>query len=269
MSPEAILIELLDRVGASRDHTIRISSWELAGWPADSVAALKSQRLLRRTPPAASTLCPGCEQQCAMPVYTVVDPPGPSGGPPDRSSFVVCDKRGDINRVIVEPGRLTRWQSSADAVCDFVANCLGLRPSRKRTGPDGLIEIGMATGEKRRRMLCLRRRQWELELVAGEGAIALAEVVVFRRDRYGLRETPIRRLVDASPAADPRYTPSRIRREARKQITEARDEAVQKAYLKLKRNRPGWSDVWYSRQIAKLDLAGGLSAETIRKRMKK
>ena len=108
-----------------------------------------------------------------------------------------------------------------------------------------------------------------MELVAGEGAIALAEVVVFRRDRYGLRETPIRRLVDASPAADPRYTPSRIRREARKQITEARDEAVQKAYLKLKRNRPGWSDVWYSRQIAKLDLAGGLSAETIRKRMKK
>ena len=269
LSPESILIEVLDRLGASRDYTIRISSWELVGWPADSVAALKSQRLLRRTRPATSTLCPGCEQQCAMPVYTVVDPPGPSGGPPDRWSFVVCDKRGDINRVPVEPERLIQWRSSADAVCDFVADCLGLRPSRKRIDPDGLVQIGMATGETRRRMLCLGRRQWELELTTGESAIALAEVVVFRRGRYGLKEAPIRRLVDASPAADPRYMPSRIRREARKQTTEARDEALRKAYLKLKRDRPGWSDVWYSRRIAKLEVAGGLSAETIRKRMKK
>ena len=262
MSPEAILIELLDRVGASRDHTIRISSRELAGWPADSVTALKFQRLLRRTRPATSTICPGCEQQCAMPVYTVVDPP-------DRSSFVVCDKRGDINRVPIEPERLTRWQSSADAVCDFVADCLGLRPSRKRIERDGLVQIGMATGDERRQMLCLRRTQWELELVAGDGAIALTDVVVFRRGRYGLRKPEIRQLVDASLTANPRYTPTQARREARKQTTEARDEALQKAYLKLKRRRPGRSDIWYSLQIAKMDLAGDLNPETIRKNMKK
>ena len=133
MSPEAVLIEVLDRVAGSRDHMTRISARELAGWPADAVAALKSQRLLRRSRPATSVICPGCEQQCAMPVYTVVGP-GASAGQTDRWSFVVCDKRDDINRVTVEPDRLTRWQSSPDAVCDFVADCLGLRPSRKRTG---------------------------------------------------------------------------------------------------------------------------------------
>ena len=267
MSPEAVLIEVLDRVAGSRDHTTRISARELAGWPADAVAALKSQRLLRRSRPATSAMCPGCEQQCAMPVYTVVGP-GASPGQTDRWSFIVCDKRDDINRVTVEPDRLTGWQSSPDAVCDFVAHCLGLRPSRKRIDADGLMQIGMATGDERRQMLCFRA-DLELELVAGDGAVALTEVVVFRQGRYGLKATEIRRLVDASLTANPRYTPSQARREARKQATEARYEALQKAYLKLKRRRPGRSDIWYSLQIAKMELAGDLNPETIRKRMKK
>ena len=267
MSPEAVLIEVLDRVAGSRDHTTRISARELAGWPADAVAALKSQRLLRRSRPATSVVCPGCEQQCGMPVYTVVGA-GASPGQTDRWSFIVCDKRDDINRVTVEPDRLTQWQSGPDAVCDFVADCLGLRPSGKRTGRAGLMEIGMANGRKRRQMLCLRT-DGELGLVAGEGAVALAEVVDFNRGHYGLKATEIHRLVDASLTANPRYTPTQARREARKQATVARDQALQKAYRKLKRRRPGRTDTWYSLQIAKMDIAGDLNPETIRKRMKK
>ena len=266
-SPVAVLIEVLDRVAGSRDHMTRISARELAGWPADAVAALKSQRLLRRSRPATSVICPGCEQQCGMPVYTVVGP-GASAGQTDRWSFIVCDKRSDINRVTVEPDRLTQWQSGPDTVCDFVAACLGLRPGGKRIGRAGLMEIGMASGRKRRQMLCLRT-DGELELVAGEGAVALAEVVDFSRGRYGLKATEIHRLVDASLTANPRYTPTQARREVRKQATEARDEALQKAYLKLKHQRPGRSDTWYSLQIAKMDIAGDLNPETIRRNMKK
>ena len=268
MSPEAVLIEVLDRVAGSRDHTTRISARELAGWPADAVAALKSQRLLRRSRPATSVICPRCEQQCAMPVYTVVGA-GASAGQTDRWSFIVCDKRDDINRVTVEPDRLTQWQSGPDAVCDFVADCLGLRPGGKRIGRAGLMQIGMATGEERRQMLCLRKKQWELELVAGDGTIPLAELVDFSQGHYGLNKTAIGQLVDASLTADPRYTPTQTRREARKQATEVRYQALQKAYLKLKRRRPGRSDIWYSLQIAKMDIAGDLNPETIRKRMKK
>jgi hypothetical protein len=42
-----------------------------------------------------------------------------------------------------------------------------------------------------------------------------------------------------------------------------------KAYRELKKKRPNMSDVWYSQQIAKLDIALGRDAETIRKQMKK
>ena len=264
-SPEAALIEVLDRVAGSRDHTTRISARELAGWPADAVAALKSQRLLRRSRPATSVVCPGCEQQCGMPVYTVAGA-GASAGQTDRWSFIVCDKRDDINRVTVEPDRLTRWQSSLDAVCDFVADCLGLRPSGKRTDRAGLMEIGMANGRKRRQMLCLRTGR-ELELVAGEGALALAEVIDFKRGRYGLKKARLRRLVDTSAMTDARYTPSRAGWAARKRATQARDQALREACLQLKRERPGMTGAWYAQQIAKRDVAGGLSPETIRKKI--
>ena len=268
LSAEAVLLQLLDRVAASPDPTVRIKSRELAGWPPDAVAALKSQRLLRRTRPATGVVCPGCEQQCAMPVYTVPGPPGLSSRPMGQpSSFIVCDKRDDINRVPVESDRLTQWQSSPDAVCDFVADCLGLRPSGKRTGRAPVMEIGMATGTHRRQMLCLRT-EGKLELVAGDGAVALAEVVHFRRGRYGLKATEIRQLVDASMTADARYTPSQARREVRKRDTQARDQALQQAYRKLKRQRPGKTDAWYAQQIAKRAFAGGLSPETIRRNMR-
>ena len=158
-----------------------------------------------------------------MPVHTVLSPCSPSSRQTSpSSSFIVCDKREDINRVPVETDRLTQWQCSTDSVCDFVSDCLGLRRSGKRIDRAGLMEIGMASGEKRHQMLCLRTDDQELELVAGSGAVALAEVLEFRQGRYGLKKTQVRRLVDASTTAGSRYTPSQARREARKLDTQAR-----------------------------------------------
>ena len=270
MRPETVLIELLDRVGASPNRVVQIDSGELAGWPADSVAALKSQRLICKTHPASSTVCPGCEQQCVMPVHTVSSLSDPFGWQTGQSnSFIVCDKRDDINRVPVEMDRLTRWQCSMDSVGDFVAECLGLRLKRKRTHRSGLLQIGMASGEKRRQMLCLRTDEEELELVAGSGAVALVDALRFRNGRFGLERNLVRQLVDTSTTADPRYTPSQARREARKLAIRSRDKLLRKAYLTLKRERPGMSDVWYAQQLAKRRIAGGLSPETVRKKMKK
>jgi hypothetical protein len=58
-----------------------------------------------------------------------------------------------------------------------------------------------------------------------------------------------------------------VRREARKLDTQAMHESWRREYRKLKKNRPGMSDVWYSQRIAKLAIANDRSAETIRKHM--
>jgi len=63
-------------------------------------------------------------------------------------------------------------------------------------------------------------------------------------------------------------TGSTVRRDARKLATQSMYKEWQKAYRAVAKERPDLSDVWYSRQIAKLPIAKNRDAETIRKYMK-
>jgi hypothetical protein len=59
------------------------------------------------------------------------------------------------------------------------------------------------------------------------------------------------------------------RRELRQLETQKRYKRWQKEYRELKKRRPDMSDVWYSQHIARLAIAEGHSADTIRKHMTK
>lgn len=259
MTPQAALIELLARVGARNGAAVLVSAEELSQWPAAAVAAMKSQKLLTRARPAVSVVCPGCERECVMTVHTV------PARPRDQASFIVCDKRDDINRVSVSADRLMQWRCDADAVCGFIAASLGLRRSDQHPADAGLLNIGMASGEKRSQMLSLRA-DGELALVAANNAVPLAELVGYRDGEYSVDGDMICQLVDS---AIPRYTPSNARREARKLATQAMYEGWRKAYRDLKKQHRNMTGVWYSLRIEKMDIANGRSAETIRKHMKK
>jgi len=261
MTPQAALTELLARVGAAQGAAVLVNEEELNQWPAAAVAAMKTQKLIAKARPAVSAICPGCERECVMPVHT---PPTTTGS---TAAFIVCDKRRDINRVPVSANRLMQWRCSADAVCGFVAVCLGLRRSEKEAVSASLWHIGMAAGERRSQMLCLQT-DGVLNVVAGNGAVPLADLICFEQSAYSLDGATVRQLVDAATTADSRYTPSNAKREIRKQDTLAMHRRWQKAYQALKRNNRNKSDVWCSLQIAKTDNPQGRSAETIRKHMK-
>ena len=65
------------------------------------------------------------------------------------------------------------------------------------------------TGKKRSQMLCLRANG-TLELVAGNNAVPLAEVVRYGTEGYSVDGEAIRQLVDAATTGDSRYTPSNV-----------------------------------------------------------
>ena len=256
------LLELLGRVGACRDAAVLVSDEELLQWPGASVKAMKSQKLIVIARPASSVICAGCESNCVMSVHTL---PVTTSTP---SSFIVCDKRSDINRVPVSPGRLTQWQCNVDLVSRFVASSLGLRDTDRYTDSAGRREIGMVCGDKRSQMQCLDT-SGSLNLVIGSSKVPLAEFIEFHKGAYTLDAAAIRRLADFATTADERYTPSNARREARRLDTQAMYESWRKAFRRLRSDRPGMSKVWYSQQIAKMDIAKNHSAETIRKRMER
>ncbi len=164
---------------------------------------------------------------------------------------------------------MTQWQCSVNAVCGFVAVSLGLRRSDKQTASAGLWEIGIATGNKRSQMLCMQGKNGVLALVAGNNVVPLAELIETHNGEYLLDRAMIRQLVDTATTADSRYTPSDVMREAGKLKTQAMYESWKKAYRNLRKKRKNMSDVWYSQQIAKMDIANGRDAGTIRKNMKK
>ena len=268
-SPETVLIDLGARLCISPNRNLRIDSRELARCAGKAVKALKAQNILRKARPARSTVCPGCERQCRMPVHRESGPPRKATGMSGPAApFILCDKRGDINRVPVSTDRLTHWQTDGDSLVRFIVGALSLSGSSQRPQERKGLEAGMVCGRSRRRVVGLRMED-ELKFVAGSSELPFSKVLRFREDRYGLDEMLIRRWLDGATDEDAPYSASRIRYESRKLDTRKKDLTLQKAYRSLKRQRPGRPDVWYARQIAKSGLGGGLSAETIRKRMKK
>lgn len=261
MTPEAALIELLGRVGARLGESVTVSTEELSQWPTEAVAALKLQGLLLKARPAQSVVCPGCEQDCSMPVHT----PPRANAP--AVSFVVCDKRSDINRVPIPGARLAQWRCDAQAVCGFVAASLGLVQTTVQPSDTGLLPIGMARGNKRTQMLCLRVHG-HLALVVGTNAMPLADVIGFEVGSFTLDHAVIRQMADAATTADTRHAPSTAKRDARKIDTQAIYASWQKAYRALLKKSPGKSDVWYSQQIAKADKVHVRDPSTIKKHMK-
>lgn len=262
MTPEIALVELFARVGARHGAAVFVSADELMEWPVAEVAAMKAQKLLVKARPAVSVVCPGCDRACVMPVHTLTRTSGAA------ASFVVCDKRSDINRVPISIEQLTQWRCNAEAVCGFVAKNLGLRRSDQQSANRAVWNIGIGRGDKRSQMVCIQATG-DLALVVGNNAVPLAELIGFRDGEYTVDAAMIRQLIDSATTADPRHTPSNAKREARKLDTQAMYESWQNEYRNLKKRRRNMSDVWYSQQIAKLEIAVSRDAETIRKHMKR
>ncbi len=258
MTPEAALVEVLARVGANGE--VFLTEHELNQWPTSAVSAMKAQKLLNKASAATSVICPGCEQNCAMPLETV---PGPSVTP---VFFVVCDKRGDINRVAVSADQLVQWHVSTAAIARFIARSLSVR-WQGSTSHGSDLQIGIVKTPRKSQMLCLCSDR-ELLLVAGTGRLPLVEAINFAEARYLLDVKTVHQLVDNSTTSDARYTPSNAKREARKLDTKARHECWRKEYRKHKKRQPEKSDAWCAIQISRMDIAEGRSSETIRKNMK-
>lgn len=193
MTGHDALIEILERVGANGNEAVLLGAEELGQWPARAVAVMKERRLLARAGPAQSALCPGCEQQCVMPVKLW------PGQPKSPNAFVICDKRGDINRVTVSIDALEQWQASGETVAKMLAQLLGLKRSVTAEPDATRWEIGMYKGVRHASHLVLLS-EGGLKLSLAGHSLVLDDVLTFLSDRIAVNRRLLTRCVD-NPAA--------------------------------------------------------------------
>lgn len=189
MKPDAALVELLARMGASRGMPVYFGSQELREWPPNTVAVMKEQKLLARSRPASSVVCPGCEQECVMPVHVI-----PTDSVAARA-FVICDKRSDINRVELFISDLEQWQVSGDSVADCVARLLGVTRPGGSAADGGRWEVGTFKGTKQSGHLVLIA-DGELKLMLSGHSIALADALNLTDGGIAIDKRILRRCVD-------------------------------------------------------------------------
>ena len=190
MTPQCALLELLQRLGATQGALILIDEAELSQWPSTAVAAMKSQHLIVKGRPAASAICPGCERECVMPVHTL---PATTGSP---AAFIVCDKRSDINRVMVPMKALEQWHASGDSVAGLVADLLALQRPEVSEPNAARWEIGLFRGQVHASHIVLKA-DGALTLALAGHSIALEEVIELEDDRLSIDARRLTRLVDS------------------------------------------------------------------------
>jgi hypothetical protein len=189
MTPERALIEVLNRVGAAHGAAVRFSAHELKGWPAAAVAAITKAGLLTKASPAASTVCPGCERECAMPAHNV---PSVTGEP---DAFIVCDKRSDTNRVPVAINRLEQWQTTGTAIARLLAGLLDLHGSAPDGASSGRWEVGRFKGMKHAGHIVLLADDRLRLTLAGHEA-ALADLLTLTGEGFAVDKRALRGFVD-------------------------------------------------------------------------
>jgi hypothetical protein len=225
MTPEAALVELLERVGAQHGAAGIVSDNELSAWPSAAVAAMKAQGLLTKARPATSAICPGCERECVMPVHVLTDKAR------EPAAFIVCDKRSDINRVAVPVRCLEQWQVSGDSIAALLSGLLGLHSSGASGTDAARWEVGMLKGAKHSSHLVLVA-DGKLALSLAGHSIPLADVLTLESDAFKVDRRTLTRLVDQPVAGAGDVESAAHRRERLKKRVQAVKNKGTKAFLK-------------------------------------
>lgn len=232
MKSEDALMELLHRVAAAGGALALFSGRELADWPAAPLGQLKAAGLLFKAPPADTITCPGCEEDCTMPVEVVSQ----SG---TARAFMFCDKRDDVGRVTVPVDLLEQWACSPERLANGLAALLGIR-----RGTDDLAasrwEVGLLKGAKHSAHVVLGIDR-DMQLGLAGHAVALADVLDLGEEGLSVDRRALVRCVD-NPVAGGGETESAEQRRERLKVRVAQERAKgTRAFLKVVAEEEGFT----------------------------
>lgn len=232
MNEADVLPTLLDRLAAGGDPAL-FSEQELAAWPHHALKQVKTAGLLTHTAPVASITCPGCEEECAMPVEVATMSSGA------LRAFVVCDKRDDTGRVPVPLAMLEQWQCSLRQIAEVLAKLLNVR--RGTDDSTGLrADVGVLKGaQNSAHVLLMLDRTLALEISGHR--LVLADVLELGAEGLSIERRALLRCVDKPVASAGDAESAKHRRDRLKARVRAENAKGTKAFLKVVAEEEGIS----------------------------
>ena len=119
MTLHDLLHIILERLCFSNNQQAIFCFDETREWPSDALATFVESGILQPTQDAKTIYCPGCEENCIMPVVIRTDN---KNKPP--WIFIVCDKRDDVGFVTIDAARLNQWQISVELLAKTLSKLL-------------------------------------------------------------------------------------------------------------------------------------------------
>lgn len=262
MNLSAVLNDVLAALDGS-DGPILFSHDTVQDWNHGVLDVLMAQGLLKQASVTSSLECRGCEERCFSDVIVQTSPAGRS------RAYIVCevpDKQAEMGRVAVPVERLMQWQSSVVMVARMVAGALGLEHDLSLVNAVAGMRLGMLQSPHGRRWVSLRANSLALEV--NQQVIPLSELLYVEKGLVTLDRPRIENALSLNlGSVGKTYSPNTDKREARKRSTEAMRQDWRDAHAQLQREHPGKRKRWYSIRIARLPMACGRDAETIRRQL--
>ncbi len=222
MTLHDVLQELIQRLGFGGDSTL---AWEqVREWPKGAIEAFQKAGWIKPTAAAASVECPGCEENCFMPVHVAAA----QGGQPARA-YVACDIRDDMGRVKIPMSRLQQWQITESQVACWLSGALGLKSKPERDKSRGVFKLGSLQGKKQVGSLEFNTAESACLNVSGH-SFPLSEIVIFEGDHPRIDRAAILGLVDM-PQGNAE-TPEARRTRLKARVGEIKAKGI-KAFLKV------------------------------------
>ncbi len=195
MTPQAALVELLDRLAAQQGAAVHIGIDELNTWPAEAVAAMKAARVLVKARHTTHMVCPGCERQCSKQVDIF---PAEESRP--ARALIICNEPEDLGLFPVELHTLERWQVTGEVLAAALNRMLGFAKPPQEDSTGKRWAVGVLKGKKHRRQVTLLAGD-NLTLSLAGHSVQLMDVLTFKQNALTLDEGELVRLVD-QPAVD-------------------------------------------------------------------
>lgn len=192
MTLDDVLRELIGCLGARDDCVI---GWEQARrWPKGAIEIFQRAGWLKATAPADMIECPGCEENCFMPVQFFPAPPRQTAAP-----FVACDVRSEMGKVSVPLARLQQWQLTQAQIARWVSNTLDLRGKPEKDAASASFKLGNIQGKQRQAELHLDLNE-PVSLKASGHMLPLSEIAFIADGLPSIDRAAILAMVDLPPA---------------------------------------------------------------------